>query len=64
MCDLEDIGAPSIFKLISGVTDLVRLLSTLDLICEENAARYILEIFNVVRSCRNTKKTILSLSGT
>ena len=36
MCDLEDIGVPSIVKLIRSSTDLARMFLTLDLSCEEN----------------------------
>jgi hypothetical protein len=36
VCDLEDIGVPSIFKMIRKVTTLVSMLSTLVLSCEEN----------------------------
>ena len=39
MCDLEAIGAPSIFKTIRSAAALGRMLPTLDLSCEENAAR-------------------------
>ena len=39
MCDLESIGAPSIFKLIHSVAALARILPILELSCEENAAR-------------------------
>jgi hypothetical protein len=35
-CDLESTGVSSIFKLIRKTTDLVRMLSTLNLSCEEN----------------------------
>ena len=42
MCDLEDIGAPSIFKLTLNAAALARMFPTLDLICEENAASYVL----------------------
>jgi hypothetical protein len=39
VCDLEPVGKPSIFKLFRSTADLVRMLSTLDLNCEENVAR-------------------------
>jgi hypothetical protein len=39
VCDLEAIGAPSIFKLIRKTGSLVRMFPPLDLGCEENAAR-------------------------
>ena len=39
MCDLEAIGAPSIFKLIRRAAALARTCPTFDLSCEENAAR-------------------------
>ncbi len=40
MCDLEALGVPSIFKLIHRkASALVRMLPTLVLTCEENAAR-------------------------
>ena len=35
VCDLEVIGVPSIFNVILSVTVLVRMLTTLDLRCEE-----------------------------
>ena len=34
-CDLEGVGVPSIFQLIRSVVDLVMMLPTLDLSCEE-----------------------------
>jgi hypothetical protein len=37
--DLDVIGDPSIFKLIHNSEVLVRMLSTLDLNCEENTTR-------------------------
>ena len=40
MCDLEDIGTPSIFKLIRKTATLVRMLPTLTLRCEENVTRW------------------------
>jgi hypothetical protein len=36
VCDLEVIGSPSIFNVICSIAVLVRILSTLDLNCEEN----------------------------
>ena len=36
VCDLEDIGVSSMFRLIRRVSTLVRMWPTLDLICEEN----------------------------
>jgi hypothetical protein len=39
VCDLEATGDVSIFKLIRKAAALVRMLSTLDLSCEENAVR-------------------------
>ena len=39
VCDLEAIGAPSIFDVIRRAAALARMLPTLDLSCEENAAR-------------------------
>ena len=39
MCDLEDIGDLSMFRLIRSDADLSRILSTLDLRCEENDTR-------------------------
>ncbi len=39
VCDLEDVGDPSIFNVIHSVADLPRMLPTLDLSCEEKAAR-------------------------
>ena len=39
MCDVEAIGVPSIFKLIRSAAALARMLPTLDLSDEENAAR-------------------------
>ncbi len=41
MCDLEAIGVPSMFKLIRSASALTRMLPTLDLTFEENAARRI-----------------------
>ena len=41
MCDLEGIGDPSIFNTIRSVSDLVRILPTLDLRCEETGLRVI-----------------------
>ena len=38
MCDLEAIGAPSIFSVMRSAEALARMLPTLDLSCEENAA--------------------------
>ena len=38
-CDLEGIGIPSIFKLIRKGEVLVRMVSTLDLSCDENVPR-------------------------
>ena len=38
-CDLEVIGVPSIFKLISKTAALVRMLTTFDLSSEENVSR-------------------------
>jgi len=38
VCDLEDIGVSSNFKTIRSVTTLARMLSTLDLNCEENGS--------------------------
>jgi hypothetical protein len=35
-CDLEDVGVPSIFKTIHSAATFQRMLSTLDLRCEEN----------------------------
>ncbi len=37
MCDLEAIGAPSIFRLIRKGAAFARMFPTLDLSCEENA---------------------------
>ncbi len=37
-CDLEVIGAPSIFSVIRSAAALARMLPILDLSCEENAA--------------------------
>ena len=39
MCDLEAIVAPSIFELTLKAAALARMLPTLALSCEENAAR-------------------------
>ncbi len=39
MCDLEDIGATSIFNVIRSDVALARMLPTLDLSCEENTVR-------------------------
>ena len=39
VCDLEAIGSPSIFNVIHSAVVLVRMLTTLDLSCEEKAAR-------------------------
>ncbi len=39
MCDLEAIGDPSMFNVIRSVAALARMLLTLDLSCQENAAR-------------------------
>ncbi len=39
MCDLEAIGAPSMLRLIRSAETLARMLPTLLLSCEENAAR-------------------------
>ena len=39
MCDLEAIGAPSMFRLIRSAAALARMLPTFDLSFEENAAR-------------------------
>jgi hypothetical protein len=39
VCDLEAIGATSIFSVIRSAAALVRMLSTLDLSCAENAVR-------------------------
>jgi len=36
VCDLEVIGAPSIFRVMSSAGDSVRMLPTFDLSCEEN----------------------------
>ncbi len=36
MCDLEVVGAPSIFRVMSSAGDSVRMLPTFDLSCEEN----------------------------
>ena len=36
MCDLEDVGVSSIFKLILSTEALERMFPTLDLSCEEN----------------------------
>jgi hypothetical protein len=38
-CDLEPIGTPSIFNVIRSATSLTRMLSILDLRCEENTTR-------------------------
>ena len=38
-CDLEDIGVPSTLRVIRSVPALARMLTTFDLIGEENAAR-------------------------
>jgi hypothetical protein len=38
-CDLEAIGAPSIFKLIRKAAALARMFPTFDRSCEKNAAR-------------------------
>ena len=38
MCDLQAIGAPSIFKLIRNAAALARMCPTLDLSCEENTS--------------------------
>ena len=35
MCDLDDTGVTSIFKIIRNVGALTRMLSTFDLRCEE-----------------------------
>ena len=40
VCDLESIGVPSILSVIHNTTSLVRMLSTFDLICEENSTRW------------------------
>ena len=39
VCDLEAIGAPSIFNVIRSAAALARMLPTLDFSCEEKAAR-------------------------
>jgi hypothetical protein len=39
VCDLETIGAPSMFKLICKSAALARMWPTFDLNCEENATR-------------------------
>jgi hypothetical protein len=39
VCDSEAISVPSIFSVIRSSADLARMLPTLDLSCEENAAR-------------------------
>jgi hypothetical protein len=38
-CNLEAIGAPSIFNVMHSAAGLVRMLPTLDLNCEENSER-------------------------
>ena len=38
-CDFDAIGAPSILRLIRSAAALARMLATLELSCEENAAR-------------------------
>ncbi len=40
LCDLEDIGCQSIFKVIRSDVTLVRMLPTLDLICDMNTDRW------------------------
>ena len=40
VCDLEDIGAPSIFKVIHITSVLTRKLPTLGLSCEEKTVRW------------------------
>jgi hypothetical protein len=40
VCDLETIGVPSILRVILNTAALVRMLSTFDLSCEENTARW------------------------
>ena len=39
-CDVETIGVPSTSSVIRNAAALVRMLSTFDLSCEENAARW------------------------
>ena len=40
MCDLEDIGVSSMFRLIRRSGGLTRICPTLDLRCEENVVRW------------------------
>ncbi len=35
-CDLETVGTPSILRVIHKSGDLTRMMSTFDLMCEEN----------------------------
>ena len=44
MCDLEAIGAPSIFNVIRSAAALARMFPTVDRSCEENAARRLAEL--------------------
>ena len=39
VCDLDDTGTSSIFKIIRNTTVLVRMLPSFDLICEEKSVR-------------------------
>ena len=39
VCDLESIGAPSIFNVIHSPAVLLRMLPTIDLSCEEKVER-------------------------
>ena len=57
-CDLEGIGDPSIFNIIRSATALVRMWPTLDLSCEENAARRKWKV-----DCAKKFDTILDFCG-
>jgi hypothetical protein len=44
VCDLETVGVTSIFRVMCSDGNLVRMLSTLDLSCEENTRAAVVEL--------------------
>ena len=60
VCDLEAIGVPSMFKLIRSTTDLVTMLSTLDLRGEENTTRRKWKLVCGIWTCEVARKRSVS----